>query len=239
MTIADTATLIRLLTGTDATSYTNAQLLITVNASYERICGNILAETSGGKWKWGDINYTAFPTYTMDLVNSQAPYQIDSLTGVLVILGAEVLDEGGIWHPLEPITLDDIKRQGIAQLEYLKTDGRPIEYEKREHMVVLYPSPDNGVSVTLTAGLRILFLRGASVITDMTATTSVGIPSPWNDALAYESAYTFALTPKGAHLDKNALFKEFQRKEGELMAFISRRNQDDRPVMSNKHEPYF
>lgn len=239
MTIADTATLIRLLTGTDATSYTNAQLLITVNASYERIAGKILSETAAGKWKWGDINYTALPTYTMNLTNATQFYQIDSLTGPLMILGVEVADQNGTYHPLDPITLDEIHEAGFAQSTYLSTNGQPIEYEKREHGLMLYPAPDNGVSVTLTNGLRIFFLRGASVITDMTATTTVGIPSPWHDALAYEAAYTYALTPKGTHLDKNALFREFQRKEKELFQFISRRNQDDRPVMSMKKEPHF
>src|SRR3990167_681194 len=192
MTIAETATLIRFLTGTDVNPYTNAQLLITVNASYERITGKILAETAAGKWKYGDINYTALPTYTMNLVAGTAFYQIDSLTGPLIILGVEVADQNGTYHLLTPINLDDIHAQGIAQSSYQSTNGLPLEYEKREHGVILYPAPA-AASVTLTNGLRIFFLRGASVITDMTATTSVGIPSPWNDMLAYESAYTFAI----------------------------------------------
>ena len=236
MTIAETATLTRLLTKTTTTSFTNAQLLIAVNACYERITGIILSETSGGRWKYGDINLSALPTYTMNLVNSQAEYQIDSLTGVLTILGVEVLDNTGIWHPLSPITLDDIRESGIAQVEYYKTDGMPLEYEKREHMLILYPAPDNGVTVTLTAGLKIFFLRGASVVTDMTATTSVGIPSPWNDALAYGAAYIYAIA--NGLPNANQLKAERDTKEKELLAFISRRNQDDRPVMSNKFESY-
>ena len=235
-TIAETATLTRLLTKTTTTSFTNAQLLIAVNACYERITGIILSETSGGRWKWGDINYTAFPTYTQNMTNSEPFYQIDSLTGVLVILGVEVLDNTGIWHPLEAISLEDIQTQGIAQLEYLKTDGRPIYYEKRENAVVLYPAPDNGVTVTLTAGLRILFLRGSSVVTDMTATTSVGIPSPWNDALAYGAAYIYAIA--NGLSNANQLKAERDTKEKELLAFISRRNQDDRPIMTNRVENY-
>ena len=235
-TIAETATLTRLLTKTTTTSFTNAQLLIAVNACYERITGIILSETSGGRWKWGDINYTALPTYTMTLTNSEPFYQIDSLTGVLIILGVEVLDNNGNFYPLDPITLDDIRKLGIAQSEYHETDGRPLEYEKREHAVILYPAPDNGVSVTLSGGLRIFFLRGASVVTDMTATTSVGIPSPWNDALAYGAAYIYAIA--NGLPNANQLKIERDTKEKELLAFISRRNQDDRPVMTNKFENY-
>ena len=236
MTIADTAVLIRFLTGTDAVSYTNAQLLITVNAAYEQITGKILSETAGGKWKYGDINYSALPTYTQNLVAGTAFYAIDALTGPLIILGAEVLDNDGNGHILIPITLEDIFAQGIAVSDYLSTNGLPIEYEKREHGVVLHPAPATA-NVTLTAGLTIFFLRGASVITDMTATTTVGYPSPWHDFLAYKSAYTYAIA-KGLP-NVNFFKKESEEREKELLAFISRRGQDERPIMTNKEIVYF
>ena len=238
MTTAQTVTLIRRLTGTvgDTNAYSDADLLVDLNAELERLGGVILTETMGGGWKWGDINYTAFPTYTMNLSDSEPFYQIDSLTGPLVILGAEVLDNTGIWHPLDPITLDDIRERGFAQLEYLKTDGRPIEYEKREHAVVLYPAPDNGVSVTLTAGLRILFLRGMNAITSVTDTTALGFPLPWHKALAFGTAHVFAAT-KG--LDKEAsLERNAEKWERQLLRFIARRNQDDRPIMSMNRVNY-
>lgn len=235
-TVAETATLTRLLTKTTTTSFTNAQLLIVANEAYERITGIILSETSAGSWKYGDINYSALPTYTMNLVNSQAEYQIDSLTGPLTILGVEVLDNNGIWHPLSPITLEDITKLGLGQAEYLKTDGQPIEYEKREHMVILYPAPDNGVTVTLTNGLKIHFLRGASVFTDMTASTAVGLPSPWHQAIAWDSAYTYAVANGLPNANQLKLGREERVRE--LLKFISRRNQDDRPVMTTNKIRY-
>ncbi len=239
MTVAQTVTLIRRLTRTvgDTNAWSDADLLVDLNAEQERLGGVILTETAGGRWKWGDINYTAFPTYTMNLVNSQAEYQIDSLTGPLIILGVEVLDDTGIWHPLNPITLEDIQAQGLAQLEYLKTDGQPIEYEKREHAVILYPAPDNGVSVTLTGGLRILFLRGMSAITSVSATDAIGFPLPWHKALAFGTAHTFAVTKGLANelsLERNA-----QKWEKQLLRFIAKRNQDERPIMTNKDIAYF
>lgn len=234
MTIADINTLARLLTGTDTNSYTAANLLITVNLAYERIVGKILAETAGARWKFGDINYTAFPTYTMNLVNSQAEYQIDSLTGPLTILGAEVLDNSGIWHKINPISLSDIHGIGDAQVEYYKTDGLPVQYEKREHIIILYPAPDNGVSVTLSGGLKIFFLRTADIYTSAQVTTGTkepGFPSPWHDIIAYDAAYTFAVA-KG--LDNRLFLKaEIDRKEKELLAFISRRDQDERKFITS------
>lgn len=242
MTIADINTLARMLVNADSNSYTAAQLLLAVNNSYERITGKILALTAGGKWKYGDYNYSAFPTFTLNLTNGTQAYRIfDSLDndtypdsyGPIMILGAEVKDQDGKWHLLTPITLDDIHAKGIAQSEYYSTNGRPIEYEKREDMIVLYPAPDNGVSVTLTAGLRIFFLRTADRFTSSEVTAGTkepGFPSPWHDILSYEAAYLYAITnglPNAA-----ALFNEVSRKEKELLSFIFKRDQDDRPIMT-------
>ena len=240
MTIANLQTYIRYLTNTDSTSLTDANLLIFINQEYERIVGNLIKETAGAIWQFGDANYTAFPTYTLDMTNSTPEYQIDSLTTPLTIMGVEVLDNSGNWHPLKPISLQHIRETGIALSEYYETDGIPQEYEKRENMIVLYPAPDNGVSVTLTAGLRIYFLRTADIYTSAQVTTGTkvpGFPSPWHDALAYAVAHIVALANGFPTI---AAFMQIRdKKEKELLSFISRRNQDDRPIMTMKHEPHF
>lgn len=175
----------------------------------------------------------------MDLVNSQAEYQIDSLTTPLTIFGVEILNNSGIWQPLNPISFESIRRQGIAQVEYFKTDGRPLEYEKREHIIVLYPAPDNGVTVTLTGGLKIFFLRTADIYTAAQVTTGTkvpGFPSPWHDAIGYAVAYIVAIAndmPRANKLLQLALLKE-----KELLDFISRRDQDNRKVMTGKKIMY-
>lgn len=238
MNVTQTVGLIRRLTGTvgDTGAYSDADLLIDLNAEQERLGGVILTETAGGRWKWGDINYTALPTYTMDLVAGTAFYAIDALTGPLMILGAEVADNNGTYHLLDPITLDDIHAAGFAQSTYMSTNGLPFEYEKREHAVILYPAPA-AANVTLTAGLRIFFLRGMSAITSASATDPIGFPLPWHKALGFGTAHTYAVI-KGlaneASLERNAL-----KWERQLLRFISKRNADDRPIMSNRFEPYF
>jgi len=244
MDIAAINALARRFTGTEVNSYTAAQLLVDVNNSYERITGKILVENAGGKWKYGDANYTAFPTYTFNLTNGTAAYDINALLGTgtypdshepLLILGIEVADQNGIYHLLDPITLEDIHKQGFSQSQYLSTNGRPIEYEKREHMLVLYPAPDNGVSVTLTNGLRVFFLRTADRFTSAEVTTGTkepGFPSPWHDILAWEAAHTFAVA-KGLS-NVNLLEAGVNKREKGLLDFIAKRNQDDRPIMTNK-----
>lgn len=240
MTIANLQTFIRFLTHTDTTSLTNANLLILINQEYERIVGNIISETAGAVWQFGDANYSAFPTYTMDLTNGTAAYQIDALTGTpLTIFGVEVLDNNGNYYPLVPITVREIEEKGIAQSEWAPTSGRPEWYEKREHMVVLYPAPDNGVSVTLTAGLRIFFLRTADIYTSAQQTTGTkqpGFPAPWHDALAYAVAYIYAIRES---LPNAPLLRvERDKREKELLDFISRRDHDTRKKIMMKKIEY-
>ena len=245
LTVPDLATLTRFLTETDSTALTNANLVILFNDALERIHGQILTETSGGKWPYGDVSYTAFPTYTVNLTNSEPFYALDALaTGTypsryepLVILGVEVLDNSGNWHVLKPITLREIHAQGIAQSEYFETDAIPLYYEKREHAVVLYPAPDNGVSVTLTNGLRIFYLRNAEQLDDVTtATVYPGFPSPWHSYLAYDAALVYC----GIYKPERVPFIMSRLKEREkgIMRFIAFRNPDDSNHMTMKRINY-
>ncbi len=229
MTIAQINTLTRLLTGTDTNSYTAANLLIAVNASYERITGKLLAETAGAKWQYGDSNYTAFPDYVADLTNSTAAYDLGTIFDdiPLKIMGVEILDVNGNYNVIDLLSFNEIRRSRVAQSEYFETDGQPIQYELRENEIVLYPAPDNGVSVTLTGGLKIFYLRTADIYTagEVTTGTKVpGFPSPWHDIIAYEAAYTFAIAKGLSNI--NFLKNEFEKRERDLIAFISRRNQD-------------
>lgn len=236
MNIADINTLARFLSDTDTTSLTAANLLIFVNKAYERIIGKILTKTAGGDFPFGDKNYTAFPTFTFSMTNGTQSYDLNDLTtDPLVILGLEVQDQSGDWHPLTRTSLKKIRGAGIAQPEYYSTNGRPEEYELRDNMIVLYPAPDNGVSVTLSNGLRMYYLRKADSFTSgqvSTGTKEPGFPSPWHDILAYEAAEMYCLNYKKDRVPY--LKSEREKREKELMDFLSIRDQDSRPIMTPK-----
>src|SRR3990167_8704172 len=108
MTIADLNTLARYLADADSTTLTAANLLIFINKAYERITGKLITKTGNGPWPFGDSNYTAFPTYTMNLVNSQAEYQVDALSIPLTIIAVEIMDDGGNYYPIKPVSLRGI-----------------------------------------------------------------------------------------------------------------------------------
>lgn len=241
MNIADIETLTRFLTNTDTTSLTAPELLILENKYYEQITGRIITETAGASWQYGDFNYTAFPTFTISMSDSVAQYGLDDIntaasTIPLTIMGVEVLDQDGNWHVLKRITLDEIHKTESGQLDYQKTDGLPNEYELRDNIIVLYPAPDNGDSVTLSNGLQIFYLRTADVFTSAqvsTGTKEPGFPSPWHDLMAYGPAYDVSLANK--KFTEARFFKqEYDKRMDEMLKFISKRDQATRPVMSMK-----
>lgn len=242
MTIANIESLTRFLTNTDTTSLTAANLLILENKYYEEITGQIISETAGAKWHFGDLNYTAFPTFTISLSSGVQSYNLGNFTSVpLTIMGIEVLDNAGIWHPLKRLTLKDIQRWHLAQSEYQKTNARPLQYEIRDNLIVLYPAPDNGVSVTLANGLRMFYLRTADVFTSAqqsTGTKVPGFPSPWHDLLSYGPAYDFAIANPEANLPADRFLREYNRRMEEMLNFISRRDQDVDYSITGKRKLY-
>jgi len=237
MTIADINTEIRELCEADSNNLTNATLLYRVNEAYKEIVGKLIAIDR--RWVFGDENYSAEPTFTQNLVNSQAPYDFPSST-FLNAYNVEVLDNSGIWHLLERITLDEIKEKWEqAQLEFMKTDGRPQYYEMRDNFIYLYPSPDNGVSVTLTNGLRVIGQRGADVFTSTQVTTGTkepGFASPFHMIIVYKAALLHLVKYKPARV--SAVLSEIKRLEKELIEFYSQKGRDEKRVMTNRVERF-
>ena len=241
MTIADINTLARFLTKTNTTSLSAANLLILVNNAYERIVGKLVSETVGSKWPFGDFNYTAFPSFTVTMSNSTAEYDMtdwgttDEET-ILVILGVEVKDQDGIWHTLRRTSLREINEiEGLGQTEYFKTDGRPVEYELRDNFIILYPAPDNGVSVTLTAGLKIHHLRTSDRFTSAEVTTGTkepGFPAPWHYLVAYGAAIEYAISSNLPNV--NQMRNVFETGLKELLDFVIRRDQTEHYKFTTK-----
>ena len=162
-------------------------------------------------------------------------------TTPLVIIGVEVLDNNGEPRVLKRISLGEIHAQNIGFDNYQETNGLPEEYEIRDNLIVLYPAPATA-NVTLTSGLILYYLRSAEIFTAAEVTTGTkepGIPRPYHDILAYEAAYFYGIT---SGLPNANLFKsELDRKEKELLEFISKRDQDhsNRPIMTMRKINHF
>jgi hypothetical protein len=227
MTIANIESLTRFLTNTDTTSLSAANLLILENKYYEEVTGLILSETAGAQNQHGDLNYGAFPTFSINLVAGTQSYSLKDFSSVpLVYLGVEVLDENGNPHVLRKTSIREIHKTDTAFDDYQSTDGLPSEYEIRDGEIVLYPAPA-AANVTTSNGLILYYLRTADVFTSAQVSTGTkvpGFPSPWHDLLSWGPAYDYALANGLPNADR--FKREYNTRLQELLDFISRRDQD-------------
>lgn len=228
MNIADIQAETRLLCDTDSTGYPDAALLRRENAAYEEIVGKIIG--ADGTWQFDDTNFTTLPIGTTTLVNSQQDYSFDET--FLDIERVEVLDNGGTWHLLKPLDKADTDE---ALTEFYKTDGLPLYYDKNGSSIMLYPAPDNGVSVTLASGLKVYFQRTASIFTSAEVTTGTkepGFASPYHVILCYMAAIPYCMSYKK---DRVALYQnKVMDLERQLLKHYARREKDVRKIMTNK-----
>ena len=223
--ISDIQAEARLLSDSDSTSYTDAQLLRRINQAYEETVSLILS--CDGRWQFEDENFTTYPIATTTLVDSQNDYSFE--TAHLEIERVEVKDSGGLWHLLSPI---DISQIGEAIDEFYKTDGLPLYYDKNGKSLLLYPAPATG-SVTLVAGLKVYFKRTADLFTSAQVTTGTrvpGFPSPFHMILAYKAAIPFCVAYRPGRVP--ALMAQVLKFEDGIKKHFGRREQDRRKILS-------
>lgn len=242
MNISQIETMARDLVDADTTSLPAATLLIYENSAYEDIVGKLIALDTN--WLFGDSNYTANPTGLVTMVNSQEAYQlagnslttgVSTTTPLLTFLGASVKDNNGIWHPLQHISLWELFESDTDPVEHFKTDGRPQYYEIREDFIILYPAPDNAVTVTLTSGLKVFYQRSADLFTSGQVTTGTKVPgfaSPFHPLLAYKAILPYAMKYKPDRIPM--LMNEIAHLEKGLIDFYTRRDKSERKQMTMK-----
>src|SRR3990167_11072324 len=153
MKISDINAEARLLTDTDTTSYTAANLLRRINAAYEIVIGWII--NADGTWQFDDSNYTDQPRGTIDLVEGQQAYTFAS--DYLQIEMIEIKTANWDWQKISP--LDHSELGGVSPDEhYGLSSGNPTKSLPEHYDLFtddsfrLYPAPTSG-SVTLNAGL--------------------------------------------------------------------------------------
>jgi len=226
MTIADLNQESRDLVDADTNSITAATLLRRINIAYEELVGFIIG--LDGLWQFDDTNYTDFPIGVTTLVNSQQDYTFDDT--YLEIEGISVLNADGNFQKLKPFDKSNIS---VDPAEYFEADGMPLYYDKQGRSALLYPAPDNGVSVTLASGLKIFYKRTSDNFTSAQVSTGTKVPgfaSPYHVILAYMAALPYA----AAYLPARVPFltREIERIKKNIAKHYGRRELDRRKVMS-------
>ena len=238
MTIADINSEARALCDADSTSYTAADLLRRVNHAYEQVVGFIIG--IDGRWQFDDTNYSDFPSGTYTLVNSQGKYSFNDK--FLQLEEVQILSAGGKYEIITPI--DQKQLQDYQPLsETYSADGKPIYYDKvADDTIELFPAPDNGVSVTLAAGLKIKFKRTADLYTSAQVTTGTKVPgfaSPFHVILAWMAARPYCAQYKKDLVPwLNTMIGDLTPQPSGMKKAIldhyGRRNKDERSVFTNE-----
>lgn len=235
MTIADIQTEARALIDADTTSYPAALLLIRTNTAMEEIANLIL--TADGRWQWDDANNVDYPGGVAGLqtmTSGTSSYPID--TTFIRVLGVSVKSVGGLWRKLLPFDPDDLEVEfgpWMDKAEFLKTAGYPYYYDLTGSYVNLYPPPDNGLTVTLTSGLKIYAQRTAQLFTSAEVSTGTKVPgfaSQFHSMVAYMSALPYAMQYKPERVQ--FLVAEIARKKKELVEFYGKRDKDERAAIT-------
>ena len=215
---------------TDATRYTLAQKTRNINRWYDKAVSIIL--DSDGRWQFDDTNATDLPIATTNLVSAQQDYSID--TTFLRILRVEVLDQNGVWNKLQPIDQADIYAQGMA--EFLKTAGMPRYYDVQGQSIFLYPKPDNGISVTLTAGLKVYFQRNVSYFVAGDTTKVPGFASLFHRFLSLGAARDWCVKKQLPQLKD--IQSDLVVMEADMRNFFALRNKDEKIQLRPKLRSY-
>lgn len=228
MTIANIVIKCRKLVDATATSYTDANLLIDLNAAYEEIVGMIL--NWDGRWSFDDTNYGTNPRTSQNLVASQVPYPIAPAT-YLTVDEVRILDENGDEHKLEQLFQKDFSE---PLEELFSTSGRPLYYTLEGDKVRVFPAPSAALT-TLTNGLIIHYRRTASVFTSAEVTTGTKVPGfavPWQKLMCYKAILDYAIAYKSQRVP--AFLREIDRLTRELKTFYLNRNGNDETVLAVK-----
>lgn len=213
-------------------------MLIRNNTAMEEIW--VTALTADGRWQLEDANNTDYPggvAILSNLVASTKNYAVD--VSLIEVEGVSVLGANGIWRKLLPFDPDDLTNPLLDRAQFLNVAGNPYYYDLHGSYVSLYPAPDNGISVTLTNGLKIYGKRTAQLFTSAEVSTGTkvpGFPSPFHSLISYMSALPYAMAYKPARVQFIA--SEIARKKAELVSFFSRRDKDERHILSPKQIVY-
>lgn len=214
------------------TSYPRVAKTREVNEAQKQVGAWLI--NADGKWQFDDTNYTDFPIGTYTLVNSQGVYSFND--EFLQILNVQVMDKDGKYQIITPIDQRDTQSVIPIRREF-ETDGFPLYYDKlSDDTIELLPAPDNGISVTLTNGLRIYFKRATKDFTVTSATTAdatePGFASPYHEILPWMASLSYCMSYKKDRV--NGIINRINYFKEELLGHYTKKAKDERKIITTK-----
>ncbi len=191
-------------------------------------------------WEWDDANQTTLSIATTSMVANQSDYSLP--TSILHVMSASILDLSGNWQLLNQIDPMEIEKETGVDFDYYQSvSGMPSEYALYDNSVILKPAPD-GVSQTLTNGLKLFVSRIATTFNAPTSystadTTIPGFDATFHDILCYGIAADY-LNANG----QEAKAGKYEAKIASLLQGLAQaygtRNEDKPDVIGPHMESY-
>jgi len=200
MTLGDILIKARNLTGTDTSSYTNANALIDINLWLQKVVGMIF--DSQDESDWDDQRNTTYPIKTAPLVASQRDYTIPVSEKVLKIKDVSITYDGTNSYRATPIDLTDYSAIGNAT-SAMTTQNTTIDsyfaktapsYDYKFNSIWIYPTA-NASDVAAGAKIIIEWFRQATEFTSAELSTGTVVPGfddTFHAILAYGPAFEYA-----------------------------------------------
>lgn len=198
MTLSDIQNKIYQLTGTDSTSYSNANMLIDINLWYQKVVSMIL--DSQDETDWDDSNQPKYPIYKLTLTANRDT-QIDPSINYLKMKSVSVCYDGTNIYRAFPYDIgeDDLPVVDAANttantdLDSFKSRIRP-QYDVKFGSLWLYPMP-TASDVAAGAYAMLEFYRAPVEFTSSDLTTGTATPGfdiSFHGMLAYGPAQEYA-----------------------------------------------
>lgn len=191
--------------------------------------------SSAGRWEADDQNHAGYPIETGNIVSGQRDYTFDTdgagnkITDISKVL---ILPSATATQYIEICPIDEVNDQS-SQILVNSNQGVPYRYGLLANGIFLDPVP----SYSATNGIKIIVNREGSQFTTSSTTTTTGIPA-YEEYLYLKPAYEEA-SIKGlanlSSLEKKVIDLEGSerlRVTGKIKEFFSKRNQDERKVMT-------
>lgn len=189
-----------------------------------------------GRWQFDDRNHTDYPELTANLVASQRdyPFTTDSNSNfILAVHKVAILPSATATVYRE---IDSVDAIGEGENSFVENDtsvtGVPDKYDKSANGIFLDPIP----SYSATNGLKIIISREGSYFTTSDTTKYPGFAGLYHEYLVLEPAYRYA---RANNLEiKETLKRDVLEMEQRITEYYSRRDKDERDVMTPEYQTY-
>lgn len=180
----DLVSLLNDLTGMDNNVYSLEAKARDMNRA-NRAIWTWIHEAYGGM-QYDDKNNTSdFPSAKANLVANQVDYSIP--TEANTVIGVEVLNQGGVWERLQPITIEQIQDRQ-AEAEFMDVPSQPRWYRPVGNSVKIYPASN----YSQDASIRFIYDRETNSFAPDDTNKTPGFDSVFHEAVAVGAAAYFS-----------------------------------------------